>query len=276
MSEGNDRQPFDRVLALEAAVQRTARSSRRRYDASSESLLALAELLVLRRQWKPLGQEVRILGAAQRPVLRAIREVLKNGNCAVIEESVAGCVRLPPTEMALAERDEAFDEDHTRYLMGASRALQQAAFPDKARRRILGALGELLDNVFQHAGRCSWALSAFEVDAGNFAAVVVDAGEGIVAGYRRNAVLRPEQAAMHALDLAVLQHRSCTGLSDRGLGFRELMDALRSLDALIRVRSDDASLTLASRVQSTGEEPRLSEEFELRGFSVGFNVSFRP
>jgi hypothetical protein len=265
---------FERVLVIEAAMHREDAVGHQVIDASTESLLALGELLTLRRHWESQGKVVRLRGTARRPVLNAIREVSTGGRGPLAAAHQAGCLRLPPIAAPLTERDESFDESVNRYLMGASGVLAGASFPDKARKRLLGALGELLDNVFQHAGRSQWALSAYEVDgSGRFSAVVADDGEGVLASYHRNGQLGLQEGASQALDLAVLQHRSCTGRSDRGLGFRELMDALRSLDALIRVRSDDASLTLAAGGAASGEPARLSEEFELRGFVVGFAAS---
>jgi hypothetical protein len=265
---------FERVLVIEAAMHRADVLGQQVFDASTESLLALGELLALRRQWERQGRVVLLRGTARRPVLSAIREVSTEGGGPLAAGQQAGCLRLPPVAAPLTERDESFDENLHRYLMGASGALTGAGFPDKARQRLLGALGELLDNVFQHTGGCQWALSAYEVDSsGRFSAVVADDGEGVLASYRRNGQLDAHDSASQALDLAVLQHRSCTGRADRGLGFRELMDALRSLDALIRVRSDDASLTLAAGAAASGEPARLSEEFELRGFVVGFAAS---
>lgn len=267
---------FERVLAIEAAIHRADAVGPQVVDASTESLLALGELLALRRQWDRQGKVVRLRGTARRPVLGAIRQVSTGGGGPLVAVRHAGCLRLPPIATPLTERDESFDESVNRYLMGASGVLAGAGFPDKARQRLLGALGELLDNVFQHTGRSQWALSAYEVDgSGRFSAVVADDGEGVLASYRRNGQLGLQDGASQALDLAVLQHRSSTGRTDRGLGFRELMDALRSLDALIRVRSDDASLTLAAPAAASGESARLSEEFELRGFVVGFAASVR-
>lgn len=265
---------FERVLAIEAAMHRADTNGQQVLDASTGSLLALGELLALRRQWEKQGKAVRLRGTNRRPVLSAIREASTEGRGPLSTGRQAGCLRLPQVTAPLAERDESFDENLHRYLLGASEVLASAGFPDKARQRLLGALGELLDNVFQHTGGCQWALSAYEVDGnGRFSAVVADDGEGVLASYRRNGQVGLQDGASQALDLAVLQHRSCTGRADRGLGFRELMDALRSLDALIRVRSDDASLTVAAGALASGEPARLSEEFELRGFVVGFAAS---
>ncbi|WP_140628310.1 hypothetical protein [Methylibium rhizosphaerae] len=265
---------FERVLVIESAMHRAEAPGTELFDASKESLLALGELLALRRQWERQGKVVRLRGTARRPVLSVVREVSTTPGCSFAAGQHAGCLRLPPVSSPLAERDESFDENLNRYLMGASGVLTGAGFPDKARQRLLGALGELLDNVFQHTGGCQWALSAYEVDdGGRFSAIVADDGEGVLASYRRNGQLGSQDNASQALDLAVLQHRSCTGRADRGLGFKELMDALRSLDALVRVRSDDASLTLAAGAAASGEPARLSEEFELRGFVVGFVAS---
>jgi hypothetical protein len=200
---------FERVLVIEAAMHRVDAVGQQVFDASAESLLALGELLALRRQWERQGRVVRLRGTARRPVLSAIREVSTEGGGPLAAAQHAGCLRLPPIAAPLTERDESFDEILNRYLMGASGVLTGAGFPDKARRRLLGAFGELLDNVFQHAGACQWALSAYEVDrSGRFSAVVVDDGEGVLASYRRNGQLGPHDGAGQALDLAVLQHRS--------------------------------------------------------------------
>lgn len=143
---------FERVLAIEAAMHRADALGQQVLDASTESLLALGELLALRRQWERQGRAVRLRGTSRRPVLSAIREVSTAGRGPLSTGRHAGCLRLPQVTAPLAERDESFDENLQRYLLGASGVLASAGFPDKARQRLLGALGEMLDNVFQHTG----------------------------------------------------------------------------------------------------------------------------
>jgi anti-sigma regulatory factor (Ser/Thr protein kinase) len=262
-----EQRDLQHLLALEAAVQRSSVPLERNLDVSTYSLVALAELLTLRDRWSAAGHAVKLLGAIERPLLQSVRAVVASDNVRDSCLAACGCLKVP------AAPDHAFADSQQRFLLGASAALKRAKFPTVARQRLLGAFGELIDNVFEHAGVRRWSIAAYEVDAeGRFTASVMDCGEGVLAGYLRNGMLTSESSATDALNLAVVEHRSSTGRSDRGLGFTQLMDALRSLDAFVRVRSDDASITLQGGATSSGVHPRLAEEFRLSGFVVSFRT----
>jgi hypothetical protein len=262
-----ERRDLQRLLTIEAAIQHNSTTSRQTLDVATYSLVALAELLTLRESWLTRGHAVKLRGTPNRPLLGVIRQVFADEGVGDSCLETCGCLKIPSVpEMTFADRQQ-------RFLLGASGAMQRAGYPTIARQRLLGAFGELIDNVFQHAGLCRWSLAAYEVDAeARFNASVMDRGEGVIAGYLRHGALGSTSSAAEALNRAVIQHRSCTGRSDRGLGFKQLMDALRSLDAFVRVRSDEASVTLRGGATSPDEPPRLAEEYKLPGFVVSFRT----
>jgi anti-sigma regulatory factor (Ser/Thr protein kinase) len=64
---------------------------------------------------------------------------------------------------------------------------------------LMGALGELQDNVFEHSGRPESGVVAYAAGNGAFEFVVADAGRGVLASLREN----PEFAGLEESDAAL-------------------------------------------------------------------------
>jgi hypothetical protein len=164
--------------------------------------------------------------------------------------------------------------DMNGFLLELIKQLAKTPIPGRSAQSLAGIVGELVNNVREHAGTPDKAIAAFEMDAKGVWLAVADTGQGVLAGYTTGVCgVAPMPAdAQEALEWAVLKHRSRTGDPSRGLGFRDVQLALRSLDATVRVRSDQASL----EVVGTGDaaEWLLREQVQLRGFVVSVHVSW--
>ena len=153
------------------------------------------------------------------------------------------------------------------FLMDVRKRLELAGVPNLSCQALTGAAGELIDNIGQHAGPQCEALAAFEISAGSVWLAIGDSGVGAWQTYRA----MPEvQSARHALEAAVIEHRSSTGDPTRGLGFRQVLRALRSMDAALRVRSGDASLEIEG-VGGAGSWVSREQQ-HLQGFVVSAHV----
>lgn len=137
---------------------------------------------------------------------------------------------------------------------------------------LMGALGELLENVFEHSGRPGSGVVAYAASDGSFEFVVADAGRGVLASLREN----PEFAGLTdsgtALRVAASdgasRHVRSTG---HGYGIGQLFRALAHDAAELRFRSGDHALRL------WGDAPSLTGQVELaqKAWLDGLTVSVR-
>ena len=123
---------------------------------------------------------------------------------------------------------------------------------------LMGALGELQDNVFEHSGKPESGLVAYGASTGAFEFVVADAGRGVLASLREN----PE--FMHLADSGVaLRVAASDGVSrhvhstGHGYGIGQLFRALANHAGDLRFRSGDHALRL------WGDAPSLTGQVEL-------------
>lgn len=179
-----------------------------------------------------------------------------------------GLYRAPPGRAESA--DEATDfADH------AQAALKRAGLQHDAAVRLSGVLHELLGNVDEHAGGAATCLSGYSVQPREAWLSVADAGAGVLAGYATSTLSSKPGDAREALDWAVVSHRSRKSERGRGTGFQTVSNALRSLDASLRVRSDDASIELVQ--QGADGRALIRQQGELRGFVVSIHLRWaRP
>lgn len=137
---------------------------------------------------------------------------------------------------------------------------------------LVGALGELQDNVFEHSGRPATGLIVYGAGNGAFEFVVADAGCGVLASLRENpkfAHLADCGAALRvaASDGASRHARS----SGHGYGIGQLFRALAHHAAELRFRSGDHALRL------WGDAPSLTGQVELaqKAWLDGLTISVR-
>jgi len=123
---------------------------------------------------------------------------------------------------------------------------------------LMGALGELQDNVFEHSGRPESGVVAYAASDGAFEFVVADAGQGVLASLRKNpefSLLADSGAALRvAASDGASRHVRSTG---HGYGIGQLFRALAHDAAELRFRSGDYALRL------WGDAPSLTGQLEL-------------
>lgn len=165
--------------------------------------------------------------------------------------------------------------DQTRWDQWAKHAENMAianGIPQRLVEGLLGALGELQDNVYEHSGRAETGLVAYAVSSGTFEFVVADAGIGVLESLQQN----PEFAGLSdsgaALRAAASDGASRLGrASGHGYGIGQLFRALAHDEGELRFRSGDHALTLS------GDSPNLAGRVEIaqKAWLPGLTISVR-
>jgi hypothetical protein len=142
---------------------------------------------------------------------------------------------------------------------------------------VCGAIGEMVDNVFEHSGRAESGIAAFLATRSYVDIAVADVGFGVLSSLRQNPAYAYLSDSGMALSLAIrdgTSRYSTTGDGEgRGHGFSTLFRGLNSLDAEIRLRSGNYALEVGG--QGVNERaPTISEKAELTGLVVTFRTYF--
>ena len=134
---------------------------------------------------------------------------------------------------------------------------------------LMGALGELQDNVFEHSGRPVTGVVAYGAGNGAFEFVVADAGRGVLASLREN----PEFAHLAEFG-AALRVAASDGASryarstGHGYGIGQLFRALAHHTAGLRFRSGDHALRLWGDAPSLAGHVELAQKAWLDGLTI--------
>lgn len=139
---------------------------------------------------------------------------------------------------------------------------------------LMGALGELLDNVLEHSGRPESGVVAYAASEGAFEFVVADAGRGVLASLREN----PEFARLTdcgtALRVATSDGASRHARSaGHGYGIGQLFRALAHDAAELRFRSGDHALRLWGDAPSLTGQVELAQKAWLDGLAVSVHCA---
>lgn len=138
---------------------------------------------------------------------------------------------------------------------------------------LAGALGEMVDNIFEHAKIFNTALAAYRWVAGEFEFVVADNGIGVLASLRSNPRYQHLIDSGRALETAIQKGESSIDDCGRGMGFTELITQLVNLNGTVRLRSGDHWLGI--ELQEAELLPRIGRTpLEYQGLMVSF--SCRP
>lgn len=229
-------------------------------DGDGLQLGPLTEMLIFRRRSLRPGVSVR-LGACG-DLGECLRALPGGQSWAFSQTGAAGVLRIQ--HGSPSEED---DLVRHQFLLALLRSATDASMPRAAAQALAGAAGEMIDNIEQHAGPGEDALAAFRVTSGALWLVVGDAGKGMLPTYAKFSDVSTAQDALRA---AVVEHRSSTGDPVRGQGFRDLLRALQSLDASLRVRTGDASLETEG--SAGAQQWALREQVELIGCVVSAHV----
>jgi hypothetical protein len=153
--------------------------------------------------------------------------------------------------------------------MRAEQAAMASGFPKLAAAGIIGAMGELQDNVFCHSRRPDTGLAAYASTAGAFEIVVADAGIGVLASLRECPDYAPLRDAGAALKVAVEDGNSRFGrVSGHGFGMGQMFRALANHDGELRFRTDDHGLTVRGHSPSLQGHVELGHKAHLGGMTI--------
>lgn len=202
------------------------------------------------------------LQCIETPETAAIRSCLRTGRPAYLEGQAIGFV---PTRRVKVRGE---DLHWTAFQYALQKAMLSVGFPSLFARGMVGAMGELEDNVHEHSGAVDTGLIAYRVSRARVEWCVADRGTGVLAGLRSGAFPSLNDPG-EALKIALMDGRSRFGRrSGRGYGFRPLFKALAARQGSLRFRSDDQVLTIA------GVSPSLSQaRLQQRASSPGFAVT---
>ena len=142
---------------------------------------------------------------------------------------------------------------------------------------LMGALGELQDNVFEHSGRPESGLVAYGTKAGTFEFVVADAGRGVLASLCENPEFTHLADCGAALRLAASDGASRhISESGHGYGIGQLFRALAHHNAELRFRSGDHALRIWGDAPSLTGQVEILQKAWLDGLTVTVRCALRP
>jgi hypothetical protein len=134
------------------------------------------------------------------------------------------------------------------FRLSAHKAALAAGLPAQVVRRLMGAMGEIRDNVLEHSQAVESGLLTFLSRPGSFEFSVADCGIGALASLRTNIQYAHLRDEGEALECALSDGESRFGrAAGRGTGFSQLFKSLASLNASLRFRSGDHALTIEGR-----------------------------
>jgi hypothetical protein len=165
------------------------------------------------------------------------------------------------------------DTKWTAFLYQAQRAAVTSGFPKKIAAQLMGAIGELQGNIYEHSEAARTGLIAFQATRGKFEFVVSDRGIGILASLRGC----PDYASLsddgEALSCALQDGNSRHGVAaGRGMGFRQLFIGLANLNGALRFRSGNHALTIDGR-SPTLLMAKLAQKPQIKGFVASVSCS---
>ena len=134
---------------------------------------------------------------------------------------------------------------------------------------LIGAFGELHDNVYKHSERIDTGLAAFDVTADAFEFVVADSGIGVLASLRQNPEFAHLSDSGAALRAAASDGASRLGKnSGHGYGIGQLFRALARDAGELRFRSGDWAMTIRGDRPSLSGQVELAQKAWLNGLAV--------
>lgn len=185
------------------------------------------------------------------------------------EESQFGFMCLKPVD------NETFRPALFSFDTEARRAMQFRRNIGSSKGLVCGAIGEMLDNVFEHSQRPESGMVGYMASAEYLDICVCDAGIGVLSSLKMNPAYVYLADAGMALALATKEGTSRFptdhGGEGRGHGFQTLFRGLNSVDAEIRLRTDNYALEVSGRGK-LDRNPTISQKAHLHGFVVSFRI----
>lgn len=205
--------------------------------------------------------------------------IFQQVNRALIDGAISGAGARDRAGVFPLSRFDASGVDNTLWDQWAKHAENAAVAAGLAKSLVgalMGAIGELQDNVFEHSGRPISGLVAYGAGRGTFEFVVADAGRGVLASLRENpefAHLADSGAALRvAVSDGASRHARSTG---HGYGVGQLFRALASHAAELRFRSGDHALRLWGNAPSLTGHVELAQKAWLDGLTITVRCALR-
>lgn len=155
----------------------------------------------------------------------------------ISNDRLTGTLRSRPND-----RDE--EIVWTKFGLSAQQAAKQAGFMGREPAQLVGAMSELYENMYEHAGTPQPGVVGFRASLNSFEFVVSDAGRGILDSLRSATKYADLQDDSDALRLALTEGVSRFEDPGRGRGFRPLFVGLADLKGKLRFRSGAAALII--------------------------------
>ena len=163
------------------------------------------------------------------------------------------------------------------WAMHTENAAVAAGVPRHLSAGLMGAIGELRDNVVEHSGRPRTGLVAYGAGTDTFEFVVADAGRGVLASLRENPQFTHITDCGSALRTAasdgVSRYADGTG---HGYGIGQLFRALARHAAELRFRSGDHVLRLWGDAPSLTGHVELAQKAWLNGLTISVRCALWP
>lgn len=154
----------------------------------------------------------------------------------------------------------------TNFGLAAQRAAAAAGFTKRVAAQLVGAMGEMYSNIYDHSEAARTGLVAFTARSGSFEFVASDRGMGVLQSLRTCLEYADLDDHGEALRLTlrdgVSRHGSGTG---HGYGFRPLFIGLANLNGSLRFRSGDHALVIDGRNPSL-MAAKLAQKPKINGF----------
>jgi len=160
-----------------------------------------------------------------------------------------------------------WSEDDTKWVgfgLAVQRAATAAGFHHQIAGQFVGAIEEMVSNVYEHSGAPSTGTVVFRAGSDGFEFVVADDGIGVLKSLRSCADYRTVTDHGAALRLALRDGVSRFGpAAKRGNGFRPIFVGLANLSGSLRFRSGDHALVIdGQRIDEmsamTAQKPRFN------------------
>jgi hypothetical protein len=170
-----------------------------------------------------------------------------------------GFYRAPPT----------WNDENTQWTgfgLAAQKAAIAAGFHSQIAAQFIGALGEMISNIYEHSGAPASGIAVFRAGGGAFEFAISDSGIGILESLRTC----PDYAGLTdcgtALRLALTDGVSRFGPeAKRGNGFRPIFVGLANLRGSLRFRSGNHALIIdGDRIERM--QAKTAQKVGLQGF----------
>ncbi len=161
-------------------------------------------------------------------------------------------------------RDERY---HAVFRFRAQQAAEASGFPRRTAQALVGAMGEIEGNIYEHSGLHRSGILAFQGGPAVFTFVIADAGMGVLASLRQSPQFRMLDDHGDALRLALTDGVSRLSHTDpaRGMGFHDLFVGLASMRGSLRFASGDHALIIDGASPSLAAHHLMHKE-QGRGF----------